>query len=106
MCQPASDSMIIRSDRLAKLSVGTDWTPIEIMSEPFISVTFRGYAAATEVRVVATGLQYTLFIGAKSLTEPIERFRLAQGGKMLGLKLAIKKSDVNRTAPYEVRLIS
>jgi hypothetical protein len=97
--------MTVRADRLPKLSIGTEWTPLEFIGEPFITVTFRGYAAAIDVRVISTGLEYTLLVGAKSLSGPLERLRAPNGGELKGLRVALRKSGEERTAAYEVRQV-
>lgn len=97
--------MTIRTNRLPRLSIGTDWTPLELLTEPFVTVTFRGYTAGIDVRVIATQLEYTLLLGAKSLSEPLENLRVSSGGLLAGKKVAVRKSGEERTAGYEVRVI-
>ena len=98
--------MCIRKERLAKLNISTEWIPIEFLGEPFITVTFRGYAVAADVKVIATGLEYTLLLGAKSLAEPVERARAATTERLTGTRMAVRRSSSERTAVYEVRHIA
>jgi hypothetical protein len=97
--------MPIRTNRLPRLSIGTDWTPLELLTEPFVTVTFRGYTVAIDVRVIATQLEYTFLLGAKSLSEPLENLRVSSDGLLAGKKVAVRKSGEERTASYEVRVI-
>lgn len=96
---------MLKIDRLPRITPGTEWSPIEFISEPFVTVTFRGYSAACDVRSIETGLAYTLLLGAKSLSDSIEPLRTSRGGELIGLKVAIRKASEERTAPYELRLI-
>jgi len=97
--------MAIRKERGVRLVVGTDWVPIELVSDPFITVTYRGYAVAIDVRVISTQLEYTLLVGAKSLSDPLEQLRERAGGVLTGQRCAVRKSGVERTATYEMREI-
>lgn len=97
--------MSIRKEKGARLVVGTDWVPIEFVSDPFITVTFRGYAVAIQIKVIATQLEYTLLLGAKSLSDPLENLREQSGGVLTGQRCAIRKTGPERTAAYEVREI-
>ena len=95
--------MTVRTERLTRLTIGTEWTQVEFLTEPFVTITFRGYAVAIDVRVISTQLDYTLLLGAKSLTDPLEKLRLSAGGSIAGTKVAIRKTSEERSATYEVR---
>ncbi len=97
--------MTIRKERLAKLSIGTEWTQVEFLGEPYITITFRGYAVAIDAKVISTGLDYTVLLGAKSLADPVENARNGNGGVLKGMKMAVRRSGVERTATYEARII-
>lgn len=80
----------------------TSWTNLEILSEPYVVMTFRGYVAALEVLDVASDERYELLIGAKSLADGIEPIRQANAGMFTGLTIKIKKESAERTSPYIV----
>ena len=94
---------MIRTDSSPRLIVSTDWIPIEITSDFFLILTFRGYAPACEACVIPTGLKYTLLLGAKSLSDAIEPLRLKNGGGISGIKASIRKQGTERTSAYEIR---
>jgi hypothetical protein len=96
-------SMLVRTERPIGLKVGTAWTAVQIVSEPFLVTTFRGYVPMCEVQVASTGLQYGLLIGSRSITAALEPFRLANDGRFTGLQISLRRAGSERTAPYEVR---
>ena len=66
----------------------TTWTTLEVVSEPYIVMTFRGYTAALETLDVETNESYELLIGGiKSLAEGVEAIREANGGLFSGLRI-------------------
>ncbi len=85
---------------LENLKVGVDWIDIEVVSEPFVIMTMRGYAPVVEVQ--AGGARRRLFIGAKTLGEELEPAVQKQGGKFTGLKFRVKKENADKMAPYVV----
>ena len=81
----------------------TTWTTLEVVSEPYIVMTFRGYTAALETLDVETNESYELLIGGiKSLAEGIEPIREANGGLFSGLRIKIKKESADRSSLYVV----
>ena len=81
----------------------TAFTTLEITSEPYLVLTFRGYTAAVEVLELATGSRYELLIGGiKSLAECLEPLRASNNGTFNGLKFRIKKESEDRFSPYAV----
>ena len=90
-------------ERLPKLDVRTGWIDVTITSEPFVVMTFKGYAPAVNVRVVRTGLDYLLYISAKSLAEGLEPMRKANEGHFKGLQFGIRKAAEDKFAKYEVQ---
>lgn len=88
---------------LPSLKIGTGWTEIEVTSEPDVTLTYKGYVPVLRVKVAKTGLDYLLYIGAKSLAEPLENLRAKNGGRFLGLKVQIKKQSIEQFAKYEVQ---
>jgi hypothetical protein len=95
--------LLVRTERPVGINIGTAWTAVEVVSEPFLVATFRGYAPMCEVQVVSTGLRYGLLIGSKSITSALEPLRVSNGGQFVGLHLSLRRTGTERTAPYEVR---
>ena len=86
--------------RLPTLKVGTDWVPIEIVSEAQIVMSMRGYAPVLEVQAPAG--KHILYISSKSISEALEPLRQANGANFKGLKLKVRKASEDKMAPYEV----
>lgn len=82
-----------------RLRVGSGWTTITIDSEVGIVVTARGYAPAIEVK--RDNFKHLLLVGARSLSEPLERMR-AESGSLKGLTVRVRKIRPEASAPYEV----
>ena len=89
--------------RLPKLDVRTGWIELAIISEPFVVMTFKGYVPAVNVRVVRTGLEYMLYVSARSLAEALEPLRKANSGRFRGLQFEIHKASDDKMAKYELR---
>lgn len=85
-----------------RLRVGTAWTEIAILSEVKVIYTRRGYAPVIEV--VRGQLPHILFVGAASLSEPLERLRQRRG-YLEGAKLSIRKTGEAPTSPYQVEIV-
>ena len=81
-------------NELPSLKIGTAWVQVEILSEADVNLTFKGYAPILRVRVVKTGLEYLLYVGPKSLAQPLEELRTRRGGRFLGLRIRIRKTVV------------
>ena len=86
--------------RLPNLKVGTEWIPIEILSEALVVMSMRGYAPVVEVQAPAG--KHVLYISSKSISEGLEPLRKANGGSFKGLKLKVRKASEDKMAPYEV----
>ncbi len=86
--------------RLPNLKVGTEWIAVELLSEPQVIMTMRGYAPVVEVQVPAG--KHVLYISSKSISEGLEPLRQANGGRFSGLKLRVRKASEDKMAPYEV----
>ena len=84
------------------LRVGTNWIGIEVVSEPTVLLTFRGYAPVLLVKVLQSGLEKQLYIGAKSIAEPLEEIRNRHGGNFTGLRLRIRKESDEQMSKYVV----
>jgi len=81
----------------------TTFTTLDVTSEPYLVLTFRGYTGAVEVCELATGSRYELLIGGiKSLAESLEPLRASNNGMFRGLRFKIKKESGERFSPYVV----
>jgi len=80
----------------------TSWTDLEILSEPYVVITFKGYVAAVEVLDIGSDDRYELLIAAKSLSDGMEPIRQENGGKFTGMRIRIKKDGEERTSRYIV----
>ena len=96
-----SDSPSIHA-LLPQLKIGTDWTHVEVISEPFVIMTTFGYAPVLVVQESGTQDQYRLYASARSLGKGLESIRQAEG-RLTGTRICIRKSGTERTANYEVR---
>jgi len=86
-----------------RFRTGTTFTTLEVTSEPYLVLTFRGYIGAVEVIELSTGSHYELLIGGiKSLAESLEPFRTSNNGMFRGLRFRIKKESEDRFSPYVV----
>lgn len=88
--------------RPPRLRVGTAWTRVRVLSEPYVVLTVRGYVPALRVEEIGTGLDHELFISAKSLAEGLEELRRYNGGRFEGLQFRLRKESTEKMAPYEV----
>ncbi|MBI2933037.1 MAG: hypothetical protein HYY16_15440 [Planctomycetes bacterium] len=84
------------------VKVGTDWMEVEIMSEPYVVMTFRGYEPVVDVQT--GGAKKRLFIGPKSLGQALEP-SVRKSGKFAGLRFRVKKESGDRMAPYVVEMV-
>ena len=87
------------------LRVGTGWIELEIVSESDVVLTFKGYTPILRVRNCRTGLEYWLYIAARSLAEPLETLRRNNAGIFNGIHFRIRKESMERMARYEIEVI-
>ena len=85
----------------AALKITTKWTEIEILSEPKVLLTFRGYAPVLLVMVDGKKIPRSLFIQAKSIATQLEEMRVDNNGKFTGLKFRLRKTGLEKTAGFE-----
>ncbi len=90
---------------LPSLKVSTGWIELEIVSEPDVVLTFKGYAPILRVRKVRTSVEYQLYISAKSLAEPLEGLRKSNLGIFKGIRLRIRKESMEQMAKYVIEVI-
>jgi len=84
---------------------GVEEVVVEIVSEPFVVNTFRGFAPVVDVKVEGEEGIKTMYISAKSLADSLTPAVDGNGGKFAGLKLKIKKESADRRARYVVEEI-
>ncbi len=87
-----------------RLRVGTGGVDVEIVSEPEVAVTRRGYAPILRVRVLRSGLPHYLFISPISLTEQLERIRAARG-RLAGTRIKLSKKSEDQYSPYVLEIL-
>ena len=97
------DESVYADPAMLRIGFGTGWTELKILSEVKVLETFRGYAPV--VVVGHDGIEELMFVGAASLSRPVEALRKANQGKLTGLKVRIRKAAEHRTAPYECELL-
>ena len=88
-------------ETLPALHVGTGWIDVEVIGEPTVKITFRGYAPIMPVRVSQTGLDYILYISSKSIGEELQPLR-ERNGEFRRLKFRIRKESEDKFAKYLV----
>ncbi len=81
---------------------GVEEVALEIVSEPFVVNTFRGFAPVVDVKVEGEEGAKSMYISAKSLADSLTPMVEENGGKFTGLKLKIKKESADNRAPYVV----
>jgi hypothetical protein len=87
------------------LKAGTGWIEVEVVSEPDVLLTFKGYAPILRVKVIKSGLVKHVFIGAKSFANSLEEMRKRNKGRFLGLRFRFKKESEETMSPYVVEEI-
>ena len=85
---------------------GVDQIVVEIVSEPFVVNTFRGFAPAIDVKVEGEEGIKSMYISAKSLADALTPMVDENGGKFTGLKLKIKRESTDNRAPYIVEKVT
>lgn len=90
---------------LPSLKVSTGWIELEIVSDPDVVLTFKGYAPILRVRNSRTGLEYILYISAKSLAEPLEELRKNNDGVFRGIHLRIRKESMEKISKYVIEVM-
>ena len=82
-------------ENLSMLKVDAEPQLIQILSEPCLLVTTRGYQPVVRVMVCKRKQEYMMYISAVSLAQQIERLRLENNGQFTGLQFWIKKALTN-----------
>jgi len=84
-----------------QIVISTDWTDLEILSEPYVVSSLRGYGAMLDVRVLETGSVRGLYANAKSLSQVLEQLRATQR-TLVGMRIRLRKDGDGQYAQYEV----
>ena len=92
-------------ENVPSLKVSTGWIELEIVSEPDVVLTIRGYAPIIRVRKVRTGVEYLLYISAKSIAQPLEVLRSNNFGRFKGIRFRIRKESMEAIAKYEIEVL-
>ena len=92
-------------ESVPSLKVGTGWIELEIVSEPDVVLSYRGYAPTLRVRNSRTSLEYLLYISARSLAEPLETLRKNNTGIFKGIRFRIRKESMEQMAKYEIEVV-
>ena len=87
-------------ERKPNLKVGVNWITADVVSEPFVVMSIRGYAPVVDVKTPEG--DFILYISSKSISEGLDPLVQANGGKFAGLKLRLRKETDDRMAPYIV----
>jgi len=93
------------NEKLDILKINTGWINFQVVSEPDVLLTFKGYAPVLRVRVEKSGLEKHIYISAKSLAEKLEPMRKENNGVFTGLNLKAKKTSEDRFAPYAIERV-
>ena len=75
---------------------------MKLFPSPDVVLTFRGYAPILRVQKCRTGVEYSLYISAKSLAEPLEELRKNNGGIFKGIQLRIRKESMEQMSKYQI----
>lgn len=87
-------------ERKPNLKVGTEWVAVEIVSEPYVVMTVRGFAPVVDVKT--PGGEFILYISSKSMSDGLVPFLERTDGKFNGLKFRVKKESEDKMARYIV----
>lgn len=88
--------------KFEQLRVGEGQIPLRIMSEPYVVLTFRGYAPVVDVLHLRQKVNYTMYIQAKTLAEKLEEMRKKNNGRFASLEFLISKASSDRFSAYVV----
>ena len=85
-----------------RLKVDTEPRKLLVLCEPYVVYAFRGYQAVIDVLEARTGREYQLFIGAKTLSNQLQRLVEENNDHFTGLEFWLRKADPSRTSAYIV----
>ena len=73
-------------DELTAIKASEEWLDLEVLGEPFVELTMRGYAPLLPVRNMADDEECKIYISAGSFGKQLEPMRQENGGNFEGLK--------------------
>ncbi len=88
------------NEKLEYLIISTDAIVVEIVSEPKVVMTYRGYAPVVEVKVEGEAQNRLMYINSKSISTTLETLRLENNGKFTGITIRIRKESNDKFAKY------
>ncbi len=88
------------TEELPQLRVGTRWQYVDVIADPEVVISPRGYSPAIEV--IRGDIRHFLFVSARSLAAGLEPLR-ERHGTLEGLSVRLRRTGTERTAPYEVQ---
>lgn len=77
---------------------------VEIVSEPYVVLTRLGYAPMVDV-ALEDGSKHGLIISSATLTRGLEKLRKANGEKLAGIKVLLRKESEDPKSKYVVEAI-
>lgn len=85
---------------LPYLSIDADPILVQILSEPYLVCTKRGYQPIVKVILSKKKTIHLMFIAASSLTRQLEDLRLQNNGLFTGLEFWVRKESYKQMASY------
>jgi hypothetical protein len=82
------------------VKVGLEWMRVEIVSEPYVVMSFHGYAPVVDAKV--GDAVKVLFINSKSISQGLDPFVQSNGGRFSGIVVKMRKENPDKMAPYLV----
>jgi hypothetical protein len=88
------------SEILSALKIDIEPKRLLITSEPYVVMSSRGYAAVVNVIERKSKREFFIYIGALTLSKPLERLSQENSGQMLGLEFWVRKEGADKTSRY------
>ncbi len=73
---------------------------LEILSEPYLVNSIRGYAPIIDVKHLREKANYSLYISAKSISDGLEPLRINNNNLFTGIKFKIRKEENKKMSKY------
>jgi hypothetical protein len=90
------------TEKIPVLKIDVEPKQLLITSEPYVLFTGRGYQAVVNVIERKSRREYFIYLGAQSLADALEKMRMVNSEKMVGLEFWIRKKDSSKFAGYVV----
>jgi hypothetical protein len=87
-------------ERKPNLKVSVEWIPVEVLSEPYVVMTIRGFAPVVDVKTPQG--EFILYISSKSMSDGLVPMLEASSNVFKGLKFRVKKESEDKMARYIV----